>query len=74
MENTYFLEQYAQMRQREKVEAARLEQLIRETEGQQPKLWQKLTWRVGDWLIELGYRLKYQQNANVETLMVKLKD
>ena len=74
MENTYSLEKYAQMRQREMVEAAQVEQLIREAEGQQPKLWQKLTWRLGGWMFRLGYRLKYQQNAAVETLMFKLKD
>ncbi|MBI1882086.1 MAG: hypothetical protein HYR94_28255 [Chloroflexi bacterium] len=64
--NTYFLEKYAQIRQREMVEAARMEQLIREAEGQKPKPWQKLTWRVGDWLIGLGHRLKHEQ-----TLMSK---
>ncbi|GIK38434.1 MAG: hypothetical protein BroJett011_22670 [Chloroflexota bacterium] len=74
MENTYYLEQYTQMRQREMEEAARVERLIREAEGQQPKLWRKLIWRLGDWLIGLGHRLKYQQKAAVETLMFKLKD
>jgi hypothetical protein len=71
MENTYYLEKYTQMRHRDMVEAARLERLIREAEGQQPRLWQKLAWCLGGWLIGLGYRLKYQQNANVESLMLK---
>lgn len=44
MENTYFLEKYAQMWHREMMESARLEQLIQEAKGQKPKLWQKLTW------------------------------
>ena len=59
--NTYDLEKYAQMRHREMVEAARLERLIGETKEQKPKLWQKLTWRVGDWVIGLGHRLKHTQ-------------
>ncbi len=54
------------MRHRDMLEAARLEQLIREAQGQKPKLWQKLTWRVGDWMIGLGHRWKYEQ-----TLMPK---
>jgi hypothetical protein len=64
--DAYFLEKEAQMQHREMVEAARLERLIREIEGQKPKLWQKLTGRVGDWMIGLGHRLKYAQ-----TLMPK---
>jgi hypothetical protein len=59
--NTYYLEKYAEMRHREMVEAARIERFIREIEGQKPKLWQKLTWRVGDWMIGLGHRLKREQ-------------
>ncbi len=59
--NTYYLEKYAQMRHREMAEAARLERLIREAEGQKPRRWQKLTWRVGDWMIGLSQRLKRQQ-------------
>lgn len=61
MFNIYFLEKDAQMRHREMVESARLERLIWEIEGQKPKLWQKLTWRVGDWVIGLGHRLKHTQ-------------
>lgn len=59
MFDIYFLEKEAQIRHREMMESARLERLLREIEGQKPKLWQKLTWRVGDWMIGLGYRLKH---------------
>jgi len=59
--NTYYLEKYAQIRHREMVEEGRLERLIGETEGRKPRLWQEVTWRMGDWMIGLGYRLKYQQ-------------
>jgi GH24 family phage-related lysozyme (muramidase) len=59
--NSYYLEKYAQMRHKEMVEAARLEWLIREAEGQKPKPWQKLVGRIGDWMIGLGHRLKYTQ-------------
>jgi hypothetical protein len=59
--NTYYLEKYAQMRQRDMVEAARLEQLIREAEGQKPKLGQNLPRHLGGWLIRLGYKLKQEQ-------------
>jgi hypothetical protein len=59
--NTYYLEKYAQMRQRDMVEAARLEQLIREAEGQKPKLGQNLPRRLGGWLIRLGHKLKQEQ-------------
>lgn len=61
MLNTYFLEIEARTRQRELVESARLERLIRELEGEKPRLWQKLMWRVGDWMIVLGYKLKREQ-------------
>ena len=66
MFNIYFLEKDAQMRHREMVESACLERLIREIEGQKPKLWQKLTWRVGDWMIGLGHRLKYTQTLTLK--------
>lgn len=59
--NTFYVEKYTQMRQTEMLESARLERLILEAQGQKPKLWQKLTWRLGDWLIGLGHRLKYAQ-------------
>ena len=61
MSNIYFLEQYAQMRQKEFLEAACLARLSQEVEAQQPKFWHKLTWRLGDWLIGLGHRLKHEQ-------------
>ena len=66
MSNTYFLEKYAQMRQKEFLETARLELLIQEVQSPQPRFRRKLAWRVGDWLIELGHRLQYEQ-----TLMSK---
>jgi len=72
MEHPYFLEKYAQMRHRDMVEAARLERLIAEVKRQKPKPWQALTWRIGDWLIGLGHRLKHQRNANDESLIFKL--
>lgn len=59
--NTYFLEQYAKMRHEDMLEAVQLRQLSREIKGQKPKLWQKLTWQLGDWLIDVGYRLKREQ-------------
>jgi hypothetical protein len=61
MENSYYLEKYAEMRHKEFVEAARMDQLIQQAKEQKPKLWQKLTWRVGDWLIGLGHRLKHER-------------
>ena len=64
--NTYNLEKDAQMRHKEMVEAARMERLIREIQGQKPKLCRSLIWHVGDWLIELGHWLKCKQ-----TLMPK---
>lgn len=61
MFNPYYLEKYVQMRHREMVESARLEQLIQEAKGRKPKPWQKLTWHIGDWMIGLGHRLKHEQ-------------
>jgi hypothetical protein len=61
--NTYYLEQYTQMRHQEMVKEARLVQLIQKIKGEKPKLWQKLTWRVGDWMIDTGYRLKRKQHG-----------
>jgi hypothetical protein len=46
MENSYYLEKYAEMRHKDFVEAARLERLIWEAQEQKPKLKQKLTWQV----------------------------
>jgi hypothetical protein len=66
MGNTYFLEKYVQMRRKEFLEAARLERLIQEVEAEKPKFWQKLIWKVGDWMIALGHRLNHEQ-----TLMSK---
>jgi hypothetical protein len=57
MENNYFLEKYAQIRQREFLETARQERLIREIKAGQPGLWQNFIWQIGDWLIVLGQRL-----------------
>lgn len=65
MINTYFLEQYAQMRQKDFEEAARLARLIREIEAQQPRFWHKLTWKVGDGMIALGHRLMGEDNLNL---------
>jgi hypothetical protein len=55
--NTYFFEKYAQICQKEFVEEVGLERLIQEIEAEKPRLWQKLIWAVGDWMIILGYRL-----------------
>jgi hypothetical protein len=74
MENSYSLEKYAQMRHRDMVETARIERLIREVKEQRPKPRQKLTWRLGDWMIRLGHWLKHQQHNDVEVLIFKLKD
>lgn len=63
MDNTYLLEKLTQMRQQEFEEKARQERLIREIEGQKPRLWPTLTWQVGDWLITLGSRLM-ENNLN----------
>lgn len=73
MENPYFLEKYTQIRHKEMLEAARLERLIQEAKAQKPKPCQALTWRIGDWLMELGRRLKHQQNAYGESLIFNLK-
>ncbi len=66
--NTYYLEKYAEMRQKEMAEAARLEQLIHEVKGQQPKVRSQLTWQVGDWLIGLGHRLKQDTRSRFDPL------
>ena len=55
MDNSYFLEKYAEIRQKEFEEAARLERLIREIKAEKPKFWHKLTGKVSDWM--LGHRL-----------------
>jgi hypothetical protein len=55
--DTYFLENYARIRQKEFVEEARLARLIQEMEAEKPRFWQKLTWQVGNWMIILGHRL-----------------
>jgi hypothetical protein len=57
MSNTYFLEKYAEMRQKEFEEAARLARLIQGIEAEKPRFWHKLTWQLGDWMIVLGHRL-----------------
>jgi hypothetical protein len=57
MENSYFLEKYAHIRQQEFVEEARLEGLIREIKAEKPGWWQHFIWQIGDWLIVLGHRL-----------------
>jgi hypothetical protein len=57
MSNIYFLERYAEMRQQELEEEARLARLIQAIEAEKPSLWQKLTWKVGNWMIALGHKL-----------------
>jgi hypothetical protein len=59
--NAYFLEEYIQTRQKQLEATARLERLIQETKKEKPRLWQELTWHMGDWMIGLGYRLKREQ-------------
>jgi hypothetical protein len=61
MFNLYFLQKYAQMRHKELLEEAALERLLQECEGERSKLWQKLSWQVGDLMIEFGHKLQEGQ-------------
>ena len=61
MFNPYFLQKYAKMRHDEFLAEARQERLLRQMKSEQPKLNQRVRWRVGDWLIAVGYKLKAQQ-------------
>lgn len=58
MLNPYYLQKYAQMRQNEFLAEADQERLLREIENEQTTLSQRVRWRLGDWLIAVGYRLK----------------
>ena len=63
MDNTYFLEKYAEMRQKEFEETARLARLIREIKAEKPRFWHKLAGKVGDWRVALSHRLR-EDNLN----------
>ncbi len=58
--NTYYLEQHAQMRQTALLAEANEERLARLIRSDRPGLGQRLRWRVGDWFIALGFKLKAQ--------------
>ena len=60
MLNPHYLEKFAQMKHDEFLAEARQERLVHLVESQQPKLQQKIRWRLGDWFITLGCKLKAQ--------------
>ncbi|MBI1881536.1 MAG: hypothetical protein HYR94_25425 [Chloroflexi bacterium] len=60
MFNHHYLQKYAQLRHDEFLAEADRARLLRLIEGDRPSLGQRVRWRVGDWLIALGCKLKAQ--------------
>ena len=58
MLNPHYLQKYAQLRHDEFLAEADRERLLRLIKSDRPSIGQHIRWRMGDWLIVLGYKLK----------------
>ncbi|MFQ5811709.1 MAG: hypothetical protein ACE5I2_00730 [Anaerolineae bacterium] len=61
MYSPYTLLKLAKARQSEMLELAREERLARESQRGRLRLRKRFTWKVGDWMIGFGQKLKVRQ-------------